>query len=124
MHELGIAENILDIVRQSVPDGQTSTVRDIRIRVGPFAGVVPDSLKFCFDALSGDAGMENAVLRIEQTPLAASCRDCGTKSEIQNFIFRCPACSSVNLEIISGKELEVCEIVLADNNVAKTLDGT
>jgi hydrogenase nickel incorporation protein HypA/HybF len=110
MHELSIAENILDIVRQSVPDEQMAAVRNIRIRVGPFAGIVPDSLKFCFDALSGDAGMEKAVLQIEQTPLAAACHECGTKSEVKNFVFRCPACGGVNLEIISGKELEVVEI--------------
>jgi Zn finger protein HypA/HybF involved in hydrogenase expression len=28
----------------------------------------------------------------------------------------CPACKSTNLELISGKELEVVEIELADGN--------
>ena len=113
MHELGIAENILDIVRQSVPDGQASAVVNIRLRIGPFAGIVPDSLKFCFAALSGDAGMTNAALQIEQTPLTASCRDCKNKSEMKNFVFLCPACGGGNMEIVSGKELEVVEIELS-----------
>ena len=34
MHELGIAQNILQIVQQSVPDNQAADVRKIRIRVG------------------------------------------------------------------------------------------
>ena len=114
MHELGIAENILDIVRRSVPEGRASDVKNIRIRVGPFAGVVPDSLKFCFDALSGDAGMTNAALQIEQTALAASCRDCEDKFDVKNFEFICPVCGGGNLEIISGKELEVVEIDMED----------
>ena len=114
MHELGIAENILDIVRRSVPDGRASAVKKIRLRVGPFAGVVPDSLKFCFDVLSGDVGMVNAALQIEQTPLTALCRDCGKESEVKNFVFICPACGGGNMEIISGKELEVVEIELED----------
>ena len=114
MHELGIAESILEIVRRYVPGGRASAVKNIRLRVGPFAGVVPDSLKFCFDALSGDADMTNAVLQIEQTPLTASCRECGNESEVKNFQFLCPACGSGNLEIISGKELEVIEIELED----------
>jgi hydrogenase nickel incorporation protein HypA/HybF len=114
MHELGIAENILDIVRRNVPGDRASAVGNIRIRVGPFAGVVPDSLKFCFAALSADTGMTNAALRIEQTRLTASCRDCGNESEVKNFVFLCSACGGGNLEIISGKELEVIEIEIAD----------
>jgi hydrogenase nickel incorporation protein HypA/HybF len=110
MHELGIAENILDIVRQSVADGRSSAVRSVRLRVGPFAGVVPDSLKFCFAALTDGTDLAKAELRIEQTPLAASCRDCGNESEVKNFTFLCPACGSGNLELVSGKELEVVEI--------------
>ena len=110
MHELGIAENIIDIVRQSVAAGRASAVRSVRLRVGPFAGIVPDSLKFCFAAITGDTDMAKAELLIEQTPLAASCRDCGNKSEVENFIFRCTACGGENLEIVSGKELEIVEI--------------
>jgi len=112
MHELGIAENILDIVRRNVPEDRASEVGNIRLRVGPFSGVVPDSLKFCFEVLSADAGMANAVLRIEQTQLAASCRDCGNESEVKEFTFLCPACGGGNLEIISGKELEIVDIEL------------
>ena len=116
MHELGIAENILDIVRQSVPDDRVSLVGNIRLRVGPFAGIVPDSLKFCFAALVADTGMANAALQIEETLLAASCRECGNEYGIKNFVFICPACGGGNLELISGKELEVIEIEIADLN--------
>jgi Zn finger protein HypA/HybF involved in hydrogenase expression len=58
--------------------------------------------------------MTNAALCIEKTPLAASCRDCGNKSEVKNFVFLCSACGGGNLEIISGNELEVVEIELGD----------
>jgi hydrogenase nickel incorporation protein HypA/HybF len=114
MHELGIAENIMDIVRKSVPDGRTSAVKNIRLRIGPFAGVVPDSLKFCFAALSEDAGMPNAALQIEETQLTALCRDCENESEVKNFIFLCPVCGGGNMEIVSGKDLEVVEIEISD----------
>jgi len=110
MHELGIAENIMDIVLRSVPEGRASEVGSIRLRVGQLAGIVPDSLKFCFSVISGDAGMANAALNIEMTPLAASCRDCGNKSDVKNFVFHCPACGGGNLEIVSGKELEIIDI--------------
>jgi len=115
MHELSIAENIVDIVKQFVPDNQASAVGIIHLRVGPFAGIIPDSLKFCFATLSADAGMANADLRIELTPLAALCRACGNQSEVKNFTFRCSVCGGGDLEIVSGKELEVVEIEIAEN---------
>jgi len=115
MHELGIAENILDIVRQSVPADRLPAVRNIRLRAGPFAGIVPDSLKFCFAALSDDAGMAKAALQIEQTQIAALCRTCGNQSEVKNFMFRCSVCGGGDLEIVSGKELELVEIEIAEN---------
>ena len=110
MHELGIAENIMDIVRRSVPEDRVSAVGNIRLRVGQFAGIVPDSLKFCFSVISSDAGMANADLNIEMIPLSASCQDCGNKSEVKNFVFLCPDCGGGNLEIVSGKELEIIDI--------------
>jgi len=114
MHELGIARNILDIAQQSVSKEQFPFVRGIKIRVGPFAGVVPDSLSFCFSAIVRDTAMSQAELLIEQAPLTAVCRECRRKSEIGNFIFRCPDCGGGNLELISGSELEVAEIEIAE----------
>jgi Zn finger protein HypA/HybF involved in hydrogenase expression len=44
MHELAIAQNILEIVNQSVPEEQAAAVRLVRIRIGQLSGVVPESL--------------------------------------------------------------------------------
>jgi hydrogenase nickel incorporation protein HypA/HybF len=115
MHELGIAQNILDIVRQAVPEEQTSSVKRIRIRVGRLAGVVSDSLDFCFNAIVSDTEMAQAGLAIEEVPTISRCRDCGHQFEIENLVFLCPACKSTNLKMISGHELEVVEIELEDD---------
>ena len=115
MHELGIARNILDIVKQHVPDDKAASVRRIRIRVGQLSGVVPDSLEFCFSALLGEAGMKRAGLVMETIPTVSRCRECGNRFEVDNFAFSCPACESGDLELISGKELEVVDIELADD---------
>lgn len=114
MHELGIAQNILDIVQQSVPDGQVSAVKKIRIRVGRLSGVVPDSLEFCIKALLSETGMKQAGLAMETMPTVSLCRDCRQKFTVDDFVFSCPACKSANLELISGKELEVVDIELED----------
>jgi hydrogenase nickel incorporation protein HypA/HybF len=115
MHELGIAQNILQIVQQSVPKEQAADVRLIRIRVGRLSGVVPDSLDFCFGVIIGQTEMPQASLDIEKVPIVSKCKDCGHRFEIEDWGFSCPACKSVNLELISGRELEVVEIELAED---------
>jgi hydrogenase nickel incorporation protein HypA/HybF len=116
MHELGIAQNILEIVRQAVPEDQTSAVRSVRIRVGPLSGVVPDSLEFCFQAIVNETDLQKASLAIEQLPAVLSCKKCGCRFQINDLEFFCQSCNSSDLELVSGKELEVVEIELAEES--------
>ncbi len=114
MHELGIAQNILEIVQQAVPENQSRSVREIRIRVGQLSGIVPDSLDFCFSIIVNDSDMRRAKLAIEQVPTLSRCKQCGRSFEIKDWIFACPDCGSASVELISGKELEIVDILLAD----------
>src|SRR5512136_2191455 len=112
MHELGIAQNILEIVRQAVPADQIQAVRGIRIRIGPLSGVVPDSLEFCFQAMINETEMQRAQLAIEQVPTVLRCKKCSYQFKVNDLEFCCQACQSRDLDLLSGKELEVVEIEL------------
>jgi hydrogenase nickel incorporation protein HypA/HybF len=114
MHELGVAQNILEIVQQSVPENQAKAVREIRLRIGQLSGIVPDSLDFCFTAIINGTDMQQARLAIEQIPTMSQCKECNHRFGIEDWVFSCPVCRSPNLELISGKELEIVEIELAD----------
>jgi hydrogenase nickel incorporation protein HypA/HybF len=67
MHELGIAQSILDLVREHVPDSQAVAVRAVTVRIGDLAGIVTESLDFCFGAIVSDTPYRNAFLKIEHT---------------------------------------------------------
>jgi hydrogenase nickel incorporation protein HypA/HybF len=114
MHELGIAQNILEIVQQSVPKEQIAAVRSIRIRVGPLSGVVPDSLEFCFQAIVNETEMQKASLAFEQLPAILNCKKCSYRFQIKDLEFLCRSCGGSDLELVSGRELEVVEIELAE----------
>jgi hydrogenase nickel incorporation protein HypA/HybF len=114
MHELSIAQNILEIVQQSVTEEQEPDVKWVRIRLGQLSGVVPDSLDFCFSAIVSETRMRKAGLAIEQVPTICRCRECGHRFQIEDMVFFCPSCKSADLEMISGKELEILEIELDD----------
>lgn len=66
MHELGLAQSILDIVRANVPAGRASAVREVRLRVGDSAGVLVESLEFCFGVAVAGTPFASAVLAVDR----------------------------------------------------------
>ncbi len=119
MHELSIAQSILEIVKQSVTEKQQPDVKWVRIRVGQLSGVLPDSLDFCFSAIVSETSMSHAALAIEQVPTVSRCRKCGHRFQVEDMAFFCPMCQGTDLELISGKELEILEIELDDKENKK-----
>lgn len=115
MHELGIAQGILDIVGRYVPAQRQSAVRTVRVRVGAMAGVVADSLEFCFSAIVRDSPFPEARLAIECIPTRGKCGSCGSDFEIPGAFFLCPGCGGGDVRLVSGRELDVVDIEVAEN---------
>jgi hydrogenase nickel incorporation protein HypA/HybF len=65
MHELAIASSILDAVRTESARHAGARVHKVGVRIGEYSGVASDSLRFCFDALVKDSGLEPLALDIE-----------------------------------------------------------
>jgi len=118
MHELSIAQSIVDIVLQYLPKEDGVTVRNVTLRLGEMAGVVPDSLEFCFSAITEGTRLKGAVLQIEHVPLTAHCNACGRDGEIEPTLFRCSWCGGTSLTILSGRELQVREIEVDEDGGA------
>jgi hydrogenase nickel incorporation protein HypA/HybF len=114
MHELGLAQGILDLVRQSVPEADLPAVRAVRVRVGEMAGVVADSLDFCFSAILTGTPCEKAFLAIEHVPPRASCRACRTEFSLRVPVFQCPSCGGTDVTLVAGRELDVVAVDLEE----------
>jgi hydrogenase nickel incorporation protein HypA/HybF len=114
MHELSIAQNIVEIVQQNIPPGDGRNVTSVRMKVGRLSGIVVDSLEFCFDAIINNTFLQGAKLEIESVPVVLHCKQCGTDTTVEGSIFTCPECGSIDIQLISGTELQVVEIELAD----------
>lgn len=118
MHELSIAQNIVDIIHQHVDDRHLPLVQHVSVRIGALAGVVADSLEFNFEALVADTPLRNACLRIVQVPFVIQCNDCGTASQMESGIALCPHCGGMQTQTLSGTELQVMEIEVHEPGVA------
>ncbi len=114
MHELGIAQGILDIVGQYVPESQAAGIRSVKVRVGQLAGVVAESLEFSFQAIVAGTSWQTARLEIEKVPTVVECSQCRGRFEIDDIAFSCPECGSTNIDLVSGTDLQVVEIEMED----------
>jgi hydrogenase nickel incorporation protein HypA/HybF len=114
MHEMGIALQIIDIATASIPPGlRSARVERVNLQIGKLAAVVADSLRFCFDIVSKDTALAGAELAIEETPVVARCKDCQARWTIAEPVFTCPGCQGGALEILSGRELDIVSIEIA-----------
>ena len=112
VHELSIAQNIFEIVQQSVPQEELRDVRVVRLKIGALSGVVPDSLDFCFSAITAETPLATVKLAIEQIPFTVRCNGCGKTFSNEIGFVVCPECKGIETIVISGRELQVTEIEL------------
>ena len=106
MHELAIAESVVDAIVDKVGDSQVASVR---LEIGMLAGVVTDSIRFCFEIVAQGTGLEDARLDIDEPPGRAYCRKCGEEFALDEPIMLCP-CGSADLDILSGQQLRIISV--------------
>jgi len=117
MHELSIAQNIVEIVKQNVPQEDLKGVTSIKLKIGDMSGVVTESLEFGFLAIISGTELEDAKLDIEKIPFFLKCNECKQESSNEYGSSICPECGSSNTTILSGLELQIIEVELREETL-------
>ena len=107
MHELSIAQSIMQIVLSEAEKAKARRVTKVTLKIGDLAGVVPDSISFCFELLSRSTIAENAALTIEKVPVRGHCPQCEKEFVIEENLYFCSTCGNTKIELTSGRELLV-----------------
>ncbi len=107
MHELRIAEAVIDTVRRELDSEKLSSVETIGLRIGVMSGVDPESLKFSFSAATSGTELDRSGLEIEIIPVQAHCEKCHKDFAVDELIFRCPACGTSDINMTRGDEIEI-----------------
>lgn len=107
MHEMSIAQNVLDIAFGEMRKNASCRVNKIKISIGEFSGVVKDSLEFAFDVLKPDTFAEAAEIEIEIVPMRIECSLCGpVECSISDLNLICPGCGDT-LKMTAGHDMRV-----------------
>ena len=107
MHELAIAQGILQIVREQEEKKGFSRVLEIRLKIGEFSGILPDCLLEFFPVAAKGTSAEGAALHIESVPARFRCPACGYEGAADRKNACCPACGSTAIQMTAGRELFV-----------------
>lgn len=110
MHEMGIAQNILEIALNAANREGALKIDRINILAGELRGLVPLQLTFCFGLVSQNTIASGAYLNIETIPVSGRCKDCNNSFSIEEYQYLCPKCGSNNIEVTGGTELRIKDI--------------
>ena len=110
MHELAIAQSLLEIIVDESKRHGLERINKVKLQIGKFAAVVPESLTFCFELVSRDTVASGALIEIETVGITARCEKCNFSFDVHDQVFRCPRCGEAALELLSGRELTVTSI--------------
>jgi hydrogenase nickel incorporation protein HypA/HybF len=113
MHEMSLAEGILQLVEAAAQREQARRVSAIVIEIGQLAAVEPDALRFCFEAVVHGTLAEGATLEIIDIPGTGWCPDCSHEMAMHEIHAACPHCGSYQVQARTGTEMRVKEIEIS-----------
>ena len=114
MHELSIAQSIVDTVLRALEPQPDAKVCAVRVKIGQLTDIVPDALSFGFSVITPDTRLADASLVIESVPIHARCRACSQTFAVENFRFVCPHCQSRTVDMTQGDELLVASVEIEE----------
>ena len=107
MHEISIAESIVQIAEAKAREQNARSIQVIKLRLGTFTTIVPDALQFAFEICREGTLSQEARLDIEIVPMVVHCVVCEASTQPEKGV--CLICAECGfpLKIVSGEELQI-----------------
>lgn len=109
MHEMGLMAEMVNLLAESAKEHQVGRINKVKLIVGKMTNALPDALLLAFDVYKEqELFSPSAILDIEEKETIGHCGSCGETFPVSdNFLFICPACHGLRIEIVSGRELYI-----------------
>ncbi|HEY5715714.1 MAG TPA: hydrogenase maturation nickel metallochaperone HypA, partial [Psychromonas sp.] len=95
MHELSIAESIIELLEEHAVTHKFKKVTKITLEIGVLAGIEKSALFFCFTAAAQNSIAEGAKLLIEEKLAKGICQHCHRQVSISAWYEPCPHCGQL-----------------------------
>ncbi|TRZ99755.1 MAG: hydrogenase maturation nickel metallochaperone HypA [Rhodocyclaceae bacterium] len=110
MHELAMAEGILQLIEDSARAQGFRSVRTVWLEVGQLSSVEAEAMRFCFGAVTRDSIAAGASLEIVDIPGQGWCPRCLRTVSLRALYDPCPHCGSYQVQASGGTEMRVKEL--------------
>lgn len=107
MHEVSLAESILNIARRQAPGDVV--VRSVELRAGPLRGIEPNAMQWAWKAVTSGTTWDKVELLIDYLPWTLQCPDCSRLWQAEDELEPC-RCGSDGAYPVGGDELTVVSI--------------
>ncbi|MEN6373746.1 MAG: hydrogenase maturation nickel metallochaperone HypA [Smithella sp.] len=111
MHELYLAESVLNIVQEYAARQQFKKVNSISLSFGRLSCIEPKSLQFAFEVQAKDSLAQDAVLQFKILPAIIHCFSCDRDLELEVYEGICPLCRGEEVLLVGGtEEMQILEM--------------
>ena len=110
MHEMSLAEGILQLLEDAARRENARRVSAVFLEIGQLASVEVESLRFCFDAVVRGTIAAEAVLEIVRVPGQGWCIDCCETVALSERFGACPKCGGHRVQMTGGDDMRVAEL--------------
>jgi hydrogenase nickel incorporation protein HypA/HybF len=110
MHELSLAESLIELIEDEARKQGFGKVRKIWLEAGALSGVDPEALRFGFEVAAEGSCAEGAALEILRPPGEAWCFACNRTVTVAEYYDGCPHCRGHQLQVTGGQQFQLKEL--------------
>ncbi len=110
MHEMSLAEGVLQLVEETARREKAVRVKTVVLEIGRLSSVEPEALAFCFAAVTRGTMAEGAALEIIAVAGGGWCLECSASVPLEEVWGACPLCGGHRVQATAGTEMRVREI--------------
>jgi hydrogenase nickel incorporation protein HypA/HybF len=115
MHELSIALSLLELVEEEAQRRGGARVEAVHLKLGGISGVVKEALTSAYEMAREGTELAGCRLVIEEVQVRIRCPSCEAEREVVSpQEIRCAVCGTATADIVSGRELEVVALEIAE----------
>lgn len=107
MHELTIAQSIVELAEEAAEKENADKIYSIDIEIGALSGVVFEALEFALQIIVKNTKLEKTVVNYLKIDGLAQCKNCNAQFKTNDLLAVCPVCNRAEFQIIDGKQLRI-----------------
>jgi hydrogenase nickel incorporation protein HypA/HybF len=110
MHEMSLAESVLQIIEDAAREQHFRSVKRVTLEIGRLSCVEPEALRFCFASVMHGTLAAEAELEMVEVPGQGCCEICAAEFPLESRYDACPVCGEFRVRVTGGDAMRVREL--------------